>query len=105
MPINDESTQGGSLLGPLNCKNDQVMVSCSTDQTCQDLDIPDFGCIDEPVCIQLYNLCLSQNPNCPSCCIKCRGKNPESPTNQTVGYYLMTFNDGSAHCDPWGWWR
>lgn len=105
LPAEDDSSTTGGVLGPLYCSNDQVMVSCSTDRTCQSLGIPDFGCIDEPVCIQLFNMCKAQNPNCPSCCIRCKGKNPESNSNQAVGYYLMTFEDGSAHCDPWGWWR
>lgn len=103
IPENENSTIASGL-GPLNCQNNQVMVSCSTDSTCQKYNVPDFGCIDESLCIQLYNVCKAQNPNCPSCCIRCRGKNPEANNNQMVGYYLLTFNDGSAHCDPWGWW-
>ncbi len=97
-----DTTTGG--LGPLNCANGEVMISCSTDSTCQNLGLPSFGCIPESQCISLYELCLTQNPGCPSCCIKCKGPNPEAANKKPVGYYLLTFNDGSAHCDPWSWW-
>lgn len=101
------STAGGGI-NP-DCPINQVWLSCWGSVYCPLVfDAAagvnrTYGCVAADTCLNLYGSCLEANPDCPSCCFS-RICSPDMGAQRPEAWYFMTFDDGSAHCDPPGRW-
>lgn len=107
-PIPCPITSGGGGIIP-DCPANQFWLSCWGSIFCPPVFDAlagvnrTYGCVPAETCLSLYANCLEANPDCPSCCFS-RVCSPAAAPEREEDWYFMTFDDGSAHCDPWGRW-